>query len=77
MDWNGGMDYIWNDYGILRTADSIISHCVLAPLSLSTLSDLRRLSFISGKATSYMYRMCLKLIECALTFDPKHFKENA
>ena len=37
--------------------DSTFSHCILAALSLSTLSDL---SFITGKATSYIQKVPIK-----------------
>jgi len=53
MDWNGGIDHGMN-YGIFvcsrRHHFTVFQHL----LSLSTLSDLRRASFIAVKATSYV-----------------------
>ena len=49
LDWI--MDYSGMDYGILCTAESTISHCILA--FLSTLSEESPL-IIAGKATSYV-----------------------
>ena len=46
--WTGMVEWTMES---LYTADSTISHCVLASLSLSTLSDLRRVSFIASNAT--------------------------
>jgi len=55
------MDY-GMDSGILCTVDNTILHCVLASfsLSLSTLSDLRRFSFVAAKTTSCLQNVLVE-----------------